>query len=663
MPQPDPILTFIQEADDLLVQIEEVALGLDKRDADPEAINQLFRAFHTLKGSGAMFGFDELAAFTHHVESTLDRVREGALAFTPELLDCILAAKDQIKALLDAGRGGAPHPREAAAAVEARFRALADHREPAAPAIVNPPVASDEGESLEWTIKFYPAPGMVVAGTDPLGLLRELGELGRADITALVDRVPPLDQLVPEECRMGWRIHLATTRGLNAIKDVFIFVEEGAELTITPASADAAVSVAPDAERKPDPLPNDNASAAPERPAARARSVEATVRVPADRLDRLVSLVGELVVNDSRLRQVAERLNVSELDAPVEEIERLIGELRERVLGLRMMPIGSTFSRFKRLVHDLSAELGKEIELVTEGAATELDKTMLERLGDPLVHLIRNSIDHGIEPGDVRERAGKPRSGTIRLSAVHRGSTVVITIEDDGRGLDQVAIRRKAVERGLIGTDANLSERDVFNLIFQPGFSTASSVTSVSGRGVGMDVVKRQLESLRGGVDISSTRGAGTRISLTLPLTLAIVDGLLVELNADKFVIPTSAVLEAVELTLDERAAFNGRQVISVRGDLIPCVRLRELFDVAGQGPVVERVVIVQHGVDRIGIVVDRVLGSHQTVIQPLGRFCRHIHVLSGATIMGDGSVALILDIGGLVRLVETTPKPLLGAA
>jgi two-component system chemotaxis sensor kinase CheA len=335
---------------------------------------------------------------------------------------------------------------------------------------------------------------------------------------------------------------------------------------------------------------------------------------------------------------------------PVEELERLVAELRDNVLSIRMMPIGATFSRFKRLVHDLSGELGKEIDLVTEGGETELDKTVLDQLGDPLVHLIRNSLDHGVEPAEIRRRNGKPRHGTIRLAAEHVGSSVIITIGDDGKGLDTEAIRAKAIEKKLISADAVLAEKEIFNLIFLPGFSTASQVTSVSGRGVGLDVVKRQIEALHGAIAVSSWLGKGTCISLSLPLTLAIIEGLLIEIGRDQFIVPMSSVTENVELHRAERMLNNGRNVIAVRGELVPYIRLRELFSESEGELEVEKIVIVQHEGHRVGLVVDRVLGSHQTVIQSLGRFYKNIELVSGATIMGDGRVALIFDLAGLVR-------------
>jgi two-component system chemotaxis sensor kinase CheA len=318
-----------------------------------------------------------------------------------------------------------------------------------------------------------------------------------------------------------------------------------------------------------------------------------------------------------------------------------------------MMPIGTTFSRFKRLVHDLSHDLGKEIDLVTDGADTEMDKTVLDRLGDPLVHIIRNSIDHGIELPDEREQLGKPRHGTIRLAASHVGSNVVITIDDDGHGIDLEAVRAKAVEKKLIPAGAALNEKEILDLLFLPGFSTAKTITSVSGRGVGMDVVKRQFDALRGQIAMTTVTGAGVHLTLTLPLTLAIINGLLVEIGGDQFIVPMSVVTENVELHRRDRARNNGRNVIPVRGDLIPYIRLRETFEITENEPEIEKIVIVRHGTDRVGFVVDRVLGSHQTVIQSLGRFFQKIDLISGTTIMGDGRVALILDVAGMVRFSE----------
>ena len=598
MPAPNPADTFLLEAEDLLTQIEESALELEVNQPGGECVHRLFRAFHTIKGSGAMFGFDRVAEFTHSVETTLDKYRSEDMPVSAELIETVLSAKDEIKRLLDGNT-----------------------------------------EAREWDIHIRLNPNVLKSGMNPRLLLAELEELGTCTITGHWDQVPPLASIDPHACYMHWDARLRTAKDQEAIRDVFIFVEDGSQITIAPAAAPSAKEAGPVRRA--------------EETAQKPTAAEATVRVPSGKLDRLVNLVGELVMNQSRLSQAAAGLGAAEIAAPVEEIERLVSELRETVLGIRMMPIGVTFHRFKRLVHDLSGELGKQIELVTEGASTELDKTVLDQLGDPLVHLIRNSVDHGIEMAEARTAAGKPASGTIRLAASHMGSNVVVTIEDDGRGLHSEAIRAKAVERGLIAPDAVLTEREIHQLIFLPGFSMAREVTSVSGRGVGMDVVKRQIDALRGTVSISSTPGQGTTISLTLPLTLAIIDGLLVEIGEDQFIAPMSVVTENVELHRGDRAKNNGRNVVAVRGELIPYLYLREMFSIPGEEPEIEKIVIVRHEDQRVGLVVDRVLGSHQTVIQSLGKFYRNIEMVSGATIMGDGRVALILNMAGLIDLAS----------
>jgi two-component system chemotaxis sensor kinase CheA len=685
MSQPNPAITFLQEADDLLGLIEEVALEVDPLAPDAEDVNRLFRAFHTIKGSGAMFGFEAVAAFTHHVETALDRVREGQLRLSPELISLVLAAKDHIKVLLDP----APAPSSGSADESGRIiaslnglwnpggaSALRNDTLPAPSSATLSPSPTGIRTRESFRIQFRPDPALLLSGTSPVALLRELLALGDGTLVAKLEEVPELALLQPDQCYLAWDIHLSTDEGLNAIQDVFIFVQDGSTILIEPVPPSSQgvpmvqiPETSPSAAAQPDPAAATPALGRTEGRSAstpkispvptgvgtrKAPGKDNTVRVPSEKLDHLVNLVGELVMNQSRLSQAASRFDSPDLAVPVEEIERLVSELRDDVLGIRMMPIGSTFNRFKRLVHDLSAELGKEIDLITEGAETELDKTVLDQLGDPLVHLIRNSLDHGIEAADVREKRGKPRRGTIRLAAAHTGSNVVVTIQDDGKGLDTAAIRAKAVEKQLIPSDASLSDKEVFNLIFLPGFSTAQQVTSISGRGVGMDVVKRQIDALRGSVSIASEVGVGTTIALTLPLTLAIIDGLLVELGGDQFIIPMSIVTENVELLRHERSRNNGRNVVAIRGELVPYLRLREVFDVRSAELELEKIVIVRHEDQRVGLVVDRVLGSHQTVIQSLGRFYRNVGIVSGATIMGDGRVALILDLVGLIQSART---------
>jgi two-component system chemotaxis sensor kinase CheA len=671
--EPSPVQTYLLEAQDLLEQIESITLDGLACTPGQESVNSLFRAFHTIKGSGAMFGFQSVAAFTHHVEGTLDQVRAGRIPISSALLQKVLQAGDHIRRLLAAHEAGQPAPD--GSALIADFAALhpgqpvADAALPSRPerepATVEAAPRSD-ARARVFKILFRPDPAISINGLDPVSLFQELRLLGSLEVKVLLDRMPGLERLEPERCYLGWELLLRTDRDANAVRDVFIFAEDGAELRIEEVTAQvsgdpapgAPAPVAPDADKispaapAPGTEPGVPSLVGPGRAAGAAKTParDSLVRVSSERLDRLVSLVGELVMNQSRLNQVAGRIQDADLLPPVEAIERLISELRESVLGIRMTAFGTTLGRFRRLVHDLSRELNKQVEFVTSGEETELDKTVLDQLGDPLVHLVRNSLDHGIESPEERAKAGKPRQGRLELSATHQGADVVVSITDDGRGLNVDAIRARAVERGLIAADANLSENELFGLIFLPGFSTAREVTSVSGRGVGMDVVRRQIESLRGSVQVSSIPGMGTTVSLTLPLTLAIIEGLLVQLGPDQFIIPMSAVTENVELTPADRRAHGQRRAVAVRGDLVPFLRLRDIFDVPEQGPEIEKIVIVRHQGERVGLVVDRVIGTHQTVIQSLNRFCRGVEVVSGTTIMGDGRVALIVDIGGLIR-------------
>ena len=633
----DPVPTYLQEAEELLAGIERAALALDSGERTGETIDELFRAFHTVKGSGAMCGLDAVAAFTHHVESLLDRVRTGAVAVSPALSELVLKSGDHIRLLLDGVQTGRTVPPGAGEALIASIEAAAGGASARAAASI-PPQA--EGTEQTWRIRFRPNPALLAHGGNPAALFKELRTLGSAEITAHTEEVPGLDTIQPDLCYLWWTIDLRTACGRNAIRDVFIFVEEDSVLEIAPVES-AAASPGPAATDRPE-----SSTAAPIKAPAR----ESTVRVPSSRLDRLVNLVGELVMNQSRLAQAVSQSGSGEFANPVQELERLVAELRDNVLGIRMLPIGTLFGRFGRLVHDLSSELGKEADLVTEGAETELDKSILDQLGEPLVHCLRNCLDHAIEPPAERLAKGKPRRGTIRLSAVHAGSDVVVAVQDDGRGIDRAAVRAKAVERQLIAADAALGEKDILNLILQPGFSTARQVTNVSGRGVGMDAVKRQIDALRGSLSLASEEGKGTRLVITLPLTLAIIEGLLVQVGGDQFIVPMSAVTENVELAAARKALNNGRNLIAVRGHLVPYIDLRKAFSIAGEAPAIEKVIVVQHDGDRVGIVVDRVLGTHQTVIQSLGRFFRNINVVSGATIMGDGRVALILDIAAVVR-------------
>jgi len=679
---------FCLEAEELLSGVEDAVLDLEENPGDQEAVNRLFRAMHTIKGSGAMFGFDTVSEFTHHVETVLDNVRNGTVPVSKTLIDLILVSRDRITAMLaEANAGGPPvDPREGEEII-ASLKALlcSDGTEPPveesskeAPEEVFVSAAPAPENEVVYRIRISPDPDIFSTGMDPVMLLYDLADMGKCCVVAQTEKVPDLENFSPESCYLFWDVILTTTKSVNAVKDVFIFVEDDCEIVIETVEEKVITSQEVSAPRLGDierktldeefdthkkigerlvesgELSKEKLKSALTEQTIVAKmhksSAASTVRVPSDRLDKLINLVGELVITQARLTQVTSNREDTQLGESVEEIERLTGELRDSVLNIRMMPIGTIFNKFRRLVRDLSSQLNKEIELVTQGAETELDKTVLERLDDPLVHLIRNSLDHGVEPPEVREQTGKPQKGTIVLSAAHKGTNVVITIEDDGAGLNAEAIRQKAVERGLIPEHAEISDKKIFSQIFAPGVSTVKNVTSVSGRGVGMDVVKRTIESLRGRIDIDSVPGEWTKVTLILPLTLAIINGLLVRIEDDFFVLPLMSVEECVEIKSKEVEMINGRNILNVRGEMVPYIRLRDRFYMGNRRPEREHVVITDINNSRIGFVVDHVIGGHQTVIKPLGPAFKGIKNVSGATILGDGTVALILDINVLLE-------------
>lgn len=656
----DPTAAFRIEAAELLDQVEQGLLDLGHRLGDMDLVNAVFRGLHTLKGSGAMFGFDALAGFTHHCESAFDRVRKGEVPATAELVTVILSAGDHMRALVD---GDAP--RSDGDAILARLSVAVDlARGGATPAVP----AAPRG----WHLSFRLPVDAMANGTDPLMLLDELRALGTCDIVADTDALPPLSELVPTECHIGWHVTLTGDVSRDDIEDVFIFVMDDMTLSIDPLVTDAddaaaAAGDAPTGDDVPaiDPVADAVAvpSADPTPGRASVRAGDESVRVPAERLDALMDRVGELVIAQSRLSQLAHQDGGVALRSVSEEIERLAAELRDTMMVLRMVPVASLFGRFRRLIHDLARDTGKAIELVTDGEATEVDKTVIERLFDPLVHIIRNSCDHGLEPAADRIAAGKPDHGTVRLSAHQAGGEVIITIRDDGRGIDRARVRAKAEASGLIQPGQVLADGELLQLIFAPGFSTAAQVTSLSGRGVGMDVVKRTIESLRGTIDVASVDGEGSTISLRIPLTLAIIEGLLVRVGEGHYVLPLGAVEECLELSLEEDVRSRGRSVISIRDRLVPFLRLREMFATDTPPDPFQKIVVVSIANERVGLVVDQIIGNHQTVIKSMSPLHRDVAAFAGATILGDGSVALILDIGQLVAAAQPREERLRAAA
>jgi two-component system, chemotaxis family, sensor kinase CheA len=638
---------FQEEAKEIFVELEATLLELNKSSDDKELVQKAFRALHTIKGSGSMFGFDKVAAFTHNLENAYDEVREGRLKVTPELIDLTLAGLDEIKMMMDEAAGRAVADSGRAENILVKLRALtgtsaAGVGEASPSPRLAPPQTAD-GLARDWHIRFSPGPDLMLCGANPLLLLRELKQLGTLLVTADLEPIPFLGEMDPERCYISWDMVLTTSAASDAIQDVFIFVEGRCEVVIELLPFVVAEQVV---------SPSKAVAEIPAEPAKEQRSSfgrrsedsVASVRVPSGKLDHFVNLVGELVTIQAQLAEIAAHREDPDLAAVSEEVERLTSALRENSMSIRMLPIRGTFERFRRLVHDLARDLHKEVELSIEGAETELDKTVIDQLNDPLMHLIRNSMDHGIEARASRVAAGKNPTAKVKLSARHSGANVLIVVADDGGGIHAEAVRARAVEKGLIAADAQLSESQILALIFTAGFSTAQTVTDVSGRGVGMDVVRQRIEALRGTIAVASKPGLGTSVTLCLPLTMAIIDGLLVRVADAYFVLPLANTLECIELTGQDIEKANGKQLAYVRGQIIPYIRLRDHFGMRSKRPEREQIMIAETDEGRCGFVVDEVLGDHQTVIKTLGAVYRHVQLISGATILGNGKLALILD-------------------
>ncbi|MCA9731992.1 chemotaxis protein CheA [candidate division KSB1 bacterium] len=694
--------SFITEATELLENLENDLMELKDSPADKELIDSVFRAMHTIKGSAAMFGFEIIADFTHDIENIFELVRSGDLIVSPELIDLIFISRDQISDMLTEATGATKADADKGKEIIKNLQKFSKNKtEEALDEYGSHPekMSIDSANSnldKTYRIRFKPDINIFRTGTNPIFLIEELELLGTTKIICHTDSIPDLAQLDPESSYVYWDIIITTDAGVDAIKDVFIFVEDSCELLIE--TIDEGYSFENDSDYKKigeilvshgditqeelnealssqQPIgqilvnlgkinPSTIAAAATEqeevrkiRSARQQRVDVSSIRVTSEKLDRMVDLVGELVVAQARLNQIAHENQSPDLVAVAEEVERLSGELRDSTMEIRMLPIGTTFSKFKRLVYDLSKDLGKEVNIYTEGGETELDKNVIEKLNDPLIHIIRNCIDHGIEKPEVRKTAGKPQQGTVRISAIHSGSNVFIHIEDDGAGINKERIRQKAIEKGLIGEEALLSEKELLGLIMEAGFSTAQEITSVSGRGVGMDVVRRSIEDLRGSIEIDSTEGKGTHIIIQLPLTLAIIEGLQVQIGEDYFILPLSSVEECIELTNGDTTNERGSNLIHVRGEVTPYIRLRDWFGFSNKRTAHEQIVVTNMNNHRIGFVVDQVVGEHQTVIKSLGKVYENVEGISGATIRGDGTIALILDVPKLIEVVESEIK------
>lgn len=704
------ISVYLQESREQLSEMENGLLKLEQHPEDADNINAIFRFAHTIKGGAGVVECSFLEQFTHHVESLLDLLRNNELAVSPELASLLLSCCDHMGKLLGILAEDAM-PDES---VEANGRLLCEQLVAMSGKDTHP-VVNEEEASVEssgggvvntdsWHISVRFGENVLRGGMDPLSFIRFLGSQGEIiGIETVSDSIPIADAMDPESCYLGFEIRLQTKASKSEIERVFDFVRDDCELRILPPhsklndyiqlikelpedtlklgemlvrcgaltqaelddglhlqKAEVCDNDTPD-EVVPHPLGEilvekkvvhkevvDAAVAKQSQVVDKKTRDAQMIRVQADKLDQLIDLVGELVIAGASANLIALKSKHSELLEATSVLSRLVESIRDSALQLRMVQIGDTFSRFNRVVRDVSKELGKDIELAISGAETELDKSFVEKIADPLMHLVRNSLDHGIESADVRLARGKSAKGRVSLNAYHDSGSIVIQVSDDGGGLNAEKIRNKAIERELIQASDTLSEAEIINLVFEPGFSTADAVSKLSGRGVGMDVVRKNIQALRGTVDVSSVEGMGTTFTIRLPLTLAIIDGFLVSIGKASYVIPLDAVVECIE-----QKNLNGeRNFLNLRGEALPFIRLRELFEIEGATPVRESIVVVQFGGQRAGIVVDQLVGEFQTVIKPLGRMFANLRGISGSTILGSGEVALILDVAALLAIV-----------
>jgi two-component system chemotaxis sensor kinase CheA len=650
--------TFLQESSEHIVDIEDGLLQLKSSGADDETLNSIFRAAHSIKGGAGAFGLTDVVRFTHVLENLFDQMREHRVDVTTELITLLLRANDVLKEMISSKDGAIP---EDAADVQCALEIATTSKGEAGPMPVQRKTGADAGDKqpseAHYVVSFQPAPDLFAVGSDPLLLLRNLAALGRiASVTVDSENLPGLAALTTNVSYLAWEVELVTLAPRSEVDEVFEFVLDCATVRI----GEKGVSGKQEAQTATQRLEKnpDTVRGVP-RPTA-AKSENSTVRVPTEKIDKIIDIVGEMVIAHSITTRLVEELSAESntaLQESVASLERHIRDLHERTMSVRMLPLGSLFSRFNRLIHDLAEKTGKQLRLVTEGDETEVDRGILEMLGDPLTHVLRNSADHGIETPDVRVRAGKSPEGTILLRASHQAGTILIEVIDDGGGLNLARIREKAIARNLIAPDANLSDEQVRLLIFEPGFSTKEQVSDLSGRGVGMDVVRKNVSALNGTISLDSNEGEGTHIKIQLPLTLAIMEGLIVRVETHNFVIPLVSILETVCLEGDQIHDVAGQgEVAIVREEAIPFLRLRRMFGLDASGTECETqlggrklVVVVEHGGHCAALEIDELLGQQQIVVKSLERNFTKLEGTLGATILGDGKAALILDAQALI--------------
>jgi two-component system chemotaxis sensor kinase CheA len=656
---------FFEESFEALDSMEAALLELKVGVPNAELINTIFRVAHSIKGGSATFAFTDIASFTHSVETLLDELRGNRLGVTQPMLDVLLRSVDATREMLRAVQVKRPIDVQRVADVQFDLEMILAQRSAApAPVPSAAPIAASTAAvpptTRRWQISFRPYPHLFERGNDPLRILRELEALGELEVIADTASLPVFAELAPSSCYLAWQLQLTTSAAEPAIREIFDWTDGDCDLMIESPDAPATVEVEAQVEAV-----VETAALAPSAPSISNAEVAAagalggetgSIRVSVEKIDELMNTVGELVITQSMLSQMGRTMEgpaAESLRVGLAQLERNMRELQESVMRVRMLPISFVFSRFPRMVRDLAQRLGKQIELTLTGEGTELDKTVLEKIGDPLVHLVRNSIDHGIEKPDVRLAAGKSSAGSLRLNASHRGGNIAVEVSDDGFGLDADRILAKARSRGLIGPDEVLADAQIYELIFLPGFSTAEQTTDVSGRGVGLDVVLRNVKELGGKIDVSSERGRGARFVITLPLTLAIVDGQSIAVGRENYIVPLVSIIESLQIRQGSLNRIAGRgEVFAFRGEYVPVIRLHELFGVESRAQEVEEglIVIVEGDGRRVGLFVDDLLGQQQVVIKSLETNYGHVDGVSGATILGDGSVALILDLPGIIR-------------
>jgi two-component system, chemotaxis family, sensor kinase CheA len=678
---------FFEESFEGLEIMESELLDLELANPDIDSINKIFRAAHSIKGGGGSFGFTEITTFTHVLETLLDEIRSGKRNITRDELTLLLSSVDCIRDLMLNARDKTEIDRDQIKSVHDELERALGNEPTSEDKINNDDTASGQGDNSEseWHISFIPEHHIFQTGNDPMRMFRELEEFGELVVEVNISKLPPFDEYDMEECYLSWNLVLKTDVSKEQIQEVFAWVEDDCELNIEQHSQPALNKEQANdlANNKTGEATNSQPQAVPEvedrragdrrkpqdrRSTDRRSSTESTsIRVNIDKIDTLINMVGELVITQSMLNQFSENFDIKDfekLSEGLKQLERNTREIQENVMQIRMLPISFSFNRFPRLVHDLSSKLNKKIELKLKGETTELDKTVMEKIGDPLVHLVRNSIDHGIEMPEDRLAAGKPETGVIELNAYHEGGNIVIEIKDDGKGLNKERILEKAINRGLVREGESLSDSMINDLIFRPGFSTAEVVSDVSGRGVGMDVVRRNIHDLGGVVELESTEGVGSVFRIRLPLTLAIVDGQLVRVGNQTYVIPLMSIMESLQISSNDINSVAGKmELYRLREDYLPIIRLHNVFAIEPDGRELENglLVIVESEGYKAGIFVDDLLAQQQVVIKSLETNYQKVEGVSGATILGDGTVAMILDISGLLEISQrenSTPPP-----